>query len=301
MEQKIIKFLFIFTIVFLLFLLPAKKVLGVNTPTSSEPTIQQAAFVEQLNELEKEIEQLRGENYQSVVQDSQKTVDKIDQYINRITNFATIFGVILTIFGLFLTVVTIFFSLNFISAKKEFTEQLKEIKNYVASAKKGAELVNRLCEGARKETKIVPQIIKDFQKNRLEMVQLLTKVKKTKTKKVKEFDDALTRIQEKETELSQKLLQAVNKIQAMNSQANIISGASVSSSYNLGTAKRRSWDLGTVPGEYTTETIPFENDKCSKCGKIISPFETLSGTIENPQFVSILGDNLCPECKKKGA
>lgn len=59
MKQKITEILSIFIIVFLLFLLPAKKSLGANTPANDKPTTQQAVSVEQLNNLKDEVEKLR--------------------------------------------------------------------------------------------------------------------------------------------------------------------------------------------------------------------------------------------------
>jgi len=282
MKVKFRKIIFALIIFSFLWLFALRVSLAVDSTLPAQPTPQSISY-EEFSSLKSEVEKLRSENYQRVLESSQKTIDKINQYTDRLTLLATVFGFFLTGFG-------IFFGINFYFAKKEFTEQLKEIKAYVASARQNAKLVKGFADEAKRQTESLPQTIKDFQKNRKEMVQLLAKAKKTKARKVKEFDEALTRIQEKESKLSQKLLQTMSNIQSASSQASAISGSAILPSSYVGTARGTSSYPGSLLDEYG-----IEPKKCSKCGKEMSPLDSL---LAYPYELET-GENICSECKRK--
>lgn len=278
---KILLFL-LFAFSFLVF--SSKISFGVNSDSPVQPNLQSVTN-EQFNNLKSDVGKLRDENYQNVIETSQKTIDKVNQYSNLLTSLATVLGIFLTGLG-------IFFGINFYFAKREFSEQLNEIKVYVDIAKQNANLVKKLAEESKEQSLIIFQGVKDYQKNKKDMSELLSKAKRTKTIKVKEIDEALTRIQEKESELNQRMLQAVNNIQSMSSQASIISGsASISPSLNLNTPKGVSSYSGSIINDYIAkpEPISFPNEKCSRCGNPISFSEG---------YVPLFGEKLCPACKE---
>jgi len=285
MKYKYRKIFLVLLFLFSFLVFSSKVSFGINStlPIQSVP---QNITNEQFNNLKSDVEKLRDENYRNVLETSQRTIDKVNQYSDRLTSLATVLGIFLTGLG-------IFFGINFYFAKREFSEQLNEIKVYVDIAKQNANLVKKLAEEAKKQSVIIFQGVKDYQKNKKDMSELLSKAKRTKTMKVKEIDEALTRIQEKESELNQRMLQAVNNIQSMSSQASIISGsASLSPSLNLNATKGVSSYPGSIINDYIAkpEPISFPNEKCSRCGNPISFSEG---------YVPLSGEKLCPACKMK--
>lgn len=285
MKSKYGKVLLVLLLFFSFLFLSPRISFGVNSILPVQP-VPQNITNEQFNNLKSDVEKLRDENYQNVLETSQRTIDKVNQYSDRLTFLATVLGLFLTGFG-------VFFGINFYFTKREFSEQLNEIKVYVDIAKQNANLVKKLAEETNKQSAIIFQGVKDYQKNKKEMSELLDKAKRTKTMKVKEIDDALTRIQEKESELNQRMLQAVNNIQSMSSQASIISGSvSFPSAYNLGTIKSVSPYPSSIINDYIAkpEPISFPAEKCSRCGNPISLSEG---------YVPLSGEKLCPACKIK--
>ncbi|MBU2577434.1 hypothetical protein KKA69_01225 [Patescibacteria group bacterium] len=279
----------IITSIFIFLLLSAVRPFTVFSAENIQQNINpslgiQVLPLDQLNSLKNEVQELRNESYQAVLNNYQIVADKLNYYINSLTLIAGIFGVIIAMF-------TAFVGINFYFTKKEFAEKLKEINNYVVLAKQNASSVKKLTDETKRQTKIIPTILKDFEKNRNEMIQLLARIKKTKTKKVKEFDDALTRIQETESKLSHKLLNTVSNIQSMSSRASIISG-SATSQPNINSPYG-----GITPAGYISYSgSMFANKKCSNCGKQINlldePSDYGSGSLR-------VGPPLCSDCKGK--
>jgi len=232
------------------------------------------ATQDQIDNLSKQVEELKSGNYQTILNNYQLVSDKLNRYTDSLTLIASIFGVIIAIF-------TVFVGVNFYVTKKDFSEKLREINNYVLLAKQNAYLVAKLKDKTRNESKKVPLIVKDLQKIKQEMNQLLNKANKSKTKNFKEIENTVARIQETESKLSERLFNTVSNIQNMNSQASVIAGTIPTQSQYLDTRYIN-----------TTGKLFTVFDQCSKCGKTIE-------VDPNPNIVR-LGPPLCKECQQKG-
>lgn len=292
MKQKIIKILFVSIIVFLLFLLPAKKSLGVDIPSNDKPTTQQTFSVEQLNNIKDEVEKLRNENYQSVLQSSQNTINKINQYTDSLTLVATIFGVAIG-------VSTAILGMHFYFTKKDFTDRLKEIKTYVkvakasvSLAKENAKSVEEIVKKAKKESNKISKLREELENK----IEIFNKVEKSK-KSIKEKKAEIEELKQEIKDIIQNYNQSVGNLQTLNSQATVLSGsANLQYPYNINPAAGVVSPSGFID-QYTTIPETFGIEKCSKCGKPLSLDELYLDSQE--PGVAISPERLCSDCIRK--
>lgn len=277
-------------IIFLLFCLyflgfPVQS-FGQSEPPVTETIISETSPTPtQLDILENRIDKLRDENYQNTINSSRNTIDKADSLIGWVGLISTIGAIAFSLVSIGFTIVAIIIAVGIFSLRKELKEELHELRTHVSTTKKNAEEVRSFADQARKKVnEELPKLIKDMQDNQKTWAEFMLSAKSEKDEQKKEIAEKLQEFQEKNNKLTNKVLQNLNNISALNSQATVASGyfpATFVQPYKGGAV---SWNetMGIIVDEIET--------KCSSCGKI---YKT------SPANVSNILPNFCPDCRAK--